>query len=814
MRAELRWAHADLRAHRGEAVFVLLATAGVTVSLLLAGALFSYAANPWQRVFTQTEGAHVWLHTRAGADTSALGELDGVAATAGPYRTTRTTAATDSAEATVELRAVAPRPPSVAHPLLTSGRWLTAADADGADGVDGADGDADGNGAEGNGADGTNAHSASRARPGVVLEQSLADALWAVPGDTLTVPGTGGGARTLTVVGVAATAEPRYRPGERPGTAWVLPGTLATAAPDGFGQTLGLRLTDPADTDFTVQRAVTALGAEHVTQVTKWQRARAEAGSDDWLLGLLFGAFGLGGLLAAGLAAFSAINARVRGRLRDIAVVKAIGFTPGQVVRTFLAQHLAYALVGVAAATAAVAAFGARLPGRVGEVAGVWSELPGHTAALLGIPALTLLFIAAATTLAAWRAGRVPPVPVARAALPAGGRLSAPARRALGLRLPPALILGWRGAFPGGARRPRWLAPVARLAVPLVLITVALTAWSTLDRFRTDPAAVGLPVALTAHVTDPAAVTDAQAHRTLTAHPGVAAAHPGAEVAALVPGQTGTITLRGLGTADAPYPFTLAEGRAPLGPDEAVAGQGLLDLLDVRVGDWVRMTVEGSPQILHIVGRALEPEHHGRVISTTLDTLRERDPTLRPDFFHLTLRDPADVPAAVTAASVRADLADATGPALDLREPPSVLDALAPARTVFLGFLAVLALITLTELLTATGTTIRDRGRDLLALKAIGLTPRQISAVLILTTAFTALAAAALALPLGVLAGRWLVNAQADASGIGAGIAVAPPPLALAAVTALTVLAALAVSTLPATQAAHRRPADTLTEPL
>ncbi|WP_431783088.1 FtsX-like permease family protein [Streptomyces chumphonensis] len=797
MRAVLRWAHADLRAHRGEALFILLATAGITASLLLAGALFSYAANPWQRVFTQSEGAHVWLHTRAGterSDIAGLARLDGVADVAGPYRTARTSASSPGAEAAVELRATGPELPGTARPLLVTGRWLTADDAPEAAGEPDRE--------PGDGTAGDSPH------PGVVLEQSLATALGAAPGDTVTVPDENRGRQPLTVVGVAETAEPRYRPGERAGTAWVLPGTLSGAAPEGVGQTVGLRLTDPADTDFLVQRAVTELGADRVAQVTKWQQARAEAEGGDRLLGLLFAAFGLGALLAAGLAAYGAINTRVRGQLRDIAVVKAVGFTPAQVVSTFLLQHLTYAVVGVTAGTAAIAVLGDRIPGRIGEAAGVWDDLPGHTSLLLAIPAAAVLFIVAATSLAAWRAGRVPPVPAARAALPAGRRLSPPARRALGLRLPPALVLGWRGAFAGAPRRLRTLTSVARLAVPLLMITVALTAWTTVDRFRTEPAEVGLPAALTARVTDPGAITDAEARRVLTARPDVAAALPGAEVAALVPGQTGTITLRGLGTAEHPYPFTVAEGRPPTGPDEAVAGQGLLDLLDVEVGDWVRMTVEGRPQILHLVGRSIEPDRNGRVVSTPLDTLHERDPGLRPAFYQLVLDEGADP------ATVRDALAPAVGPALEISETPSFTDGLAPARVVFVGVIVVLALIGLTELLTAIGATVRDRGRDLLALKAIGLTPRQISGVIVVATGFTALAAAVVGITLGVLAGRLLVDAQGAASGIGAGIAAAPPFPVLAGVAAAAVLGAVAVSALPAARAARRRLADSLSETL
>jgi len=397
---------------------------------------------------------------------------------------------------------------------------------------------------------------------------------------------------------------------------------------------------------------------------------------------------------------------------------------------------------------------------------------------MIGVPSGAVLLIATATSLAAWRAGRVPPVPVARAALPSAAPMTGLGRRALGMRVAPALVLGWRAAFP---RRPRTLITVARLALPLLMITVALVAWSTLDAFRSRPADMGVPAALTVRAEQPGSLTGQDLQRALTAPPDVAAVHPGVEVAALVPGQTGTITLR---------------------------GQGLLDLLDVRVGDWVRMTVEGRPQILHIVGRSIEPEAGGRVISTTIDTLEERDPALRPDFYHLVLRPGAE-PRAVSSA-----LAEAAGGALEIRETPNPADRLEPARGVIAALIGVLALIGLTELLTVIGTGVRDRGRDLLALKAIGLTPRQISSAIVAAAGFTALLAAGIGTGLGVLSGSWLVDTQGRSSGMGAGIAHVPPALLLASVVAGAVLGAVAAAAVPATRTARRRLADSLTETL
>lgn len=130
-------------------------------------------------------------------------------------------------------------------------------------------------------------------------------------------------------------------------------------------------------------------------------------------------------------------------------------------------------------------------------------------------------------------------------------------------------MLGWHQAFP---RRPRSLATVARLALPLLLIVVALSAWTTIDRFHSEPERIGLAAALTAHPDE--GLGDLAARALLARNAQVTAVHPGAEVAALVPGQTATIALRGLGTHRDPYPFSLAEGRPARGPDEAVAGQG------------------------------------------------------------------------------------------------------------------------------------------------------------------------------------------------------------------------------------------------
>ncbi|MFG2641944.1 ABC transporter permease [Streptomyces sp. NPDC048370] len=777
MRAILRWAHSDLRAHRGEALFAVLASAGVIASLLLSGALLSYAVNPWQRVFNQSEGAHIWLHTRGDLDASSvasLASLDEVAGVSGPFRTAETTVEVAGARARVVLRGTGPQPPTVARPLVTGGGWLTSATPDG--------------------------------RPGeIVLESALARALWADPGETVTVVGEDGAPLSLRIAGIAESAEPLYRAGQGAGVAWVSPGALDRVASTGTGQSVGLRLKDPDDTDYVVQRAVTLLGAHRVDQVTNWQEAKADAGGDDRLLGQMFAAFGLAALFAAAVAVSGAVRARVRGQLKDIAVLKAIGFTPGQVMWGFLVQHLGFAILGAGLGTVATLTLGRWIPGRIGEAVVLWPELPGHRAIVAGLPGAAVLLIGAATGLAAWRAGRVPPVPAARSALPTAAPLTFLGRRALALRLSPALVLGWRSAFSG---RGRSLLPITRLALPVALMTVALVAWSTLDQFRSDPARMGLAAALTVRAEEPGPADDPALEGALATVPGVEDSFPGAEFVALVPGQTGTITLRGLGSQARPYPHTVVEGRAPTGPDEAVAGQGLLDLLGVRVGEWVRMTVEGRPQILHVVGRSVEPDQGGRVISTSLDSLRDGSPEMRARFHALVLRPGADPRAVAAAVSKTVD------GALEIRETPTPEDRLDTPRGVIAALIAVLAFIALVELLTLISSGVRARVRDLLAMKAIGLTPRQIGAVIVTAAALTTLVSALLGTVVGAALGRWLVDEEGRSSGIGAGIAHVPSPLALVTLVATATAVGAAAALAPAVKTARRRLIDSASETL
>ncbi len=740
-----RWIRADLKARRGQALLTVLAVAGIVAALITAATLLEDGTNPWRGLFTRGNGAHIWIHTATAPDPAVLRSVDGVTAVAGPYRSAPATLLHGAAKTPVALQEISATPPAVGRPLVVDGRWLDSRDPD-----------------------------------GVVVERSFARAMGLGPGSPFVVTGLDGTTHRLVVVGLAESGDQGFYPEWTPGLVWVLAETLTTVEPKSARSeaVTGLRLADPDLTDLTVQRVVTTLGGQ-VQRVSTWHEVRASMALDNKLLGVLLALFGAAGLVAAALAIANAAGGRVLTQLREIATLKSLGFTRAQVTRTLIAEHGALGLAGLALGLLcgwAITRYA--LPDAV--------VLPLSFGPLAGIAGGTALIVLVAVGLPAWRGGRTPPIPAAPAA-PPRGRLSRLARLALLVRLPPALVLGARDAF---TRRTPALLTVAGLAVPMMMISIGLGCWATLDDFAEHPEMVGQAAALQVR---PGSRTALDAQRLALADPGVAKAYPGAELDTLVPGQTRTVRARALGTSADPYPFPVVEGRLFRERGEAVAGQGLLDLMDVHVGDRVRVTIGGTPLIVRIVGRVIEPEQDGEVLSFGIDTLAAKDAVPVP-MYGLVLRDGADPD------QVRARL---QRQGLEVSEAVNPADRLAIIRVIIVALVVVLALIGLANLLTASALGLRDHAVDLAVLKAMGLTPRQVMATLVTGTGLLVVLGVLLGTAAGASVSAWLIDLQGAASGVGAGIGRSPSTATLAVTVLTAIAAALLVALIPARRAAR-----------
>jgi putative ABC transport system permease protein len=753
MRGTLRWARADLRARRGQALLAVGVVACVAAALFLATMLLQGALNPWQQLFARSHGADVLIYFQNGTNTSELDSLPGVQKVGQPYQAASATLQQGAVRSPVELRSMTPVPPTMSTPLIVAGTWLRSSEPDGA-----------------------------------VLEASFAAAVHVGVGAQIVVNGIDGLQASMRVIGIADSADQGFYPQWTPGLIWVQHALLnrVESQPSETEKVVGLRLDDNSTlaTSEVVQTVYNLYNgaAENsaVLRYSTWQQVQNSMASNDRLLGLLLALFGIIALVAAPCAIANVTAGRVLVQRQDIAMLKALGFTPGQVVRMLLAEQtllgVAGTVLGLAAARIATSPEFVRPPD--GTPVGL-APLSGAWVALIG--GGTVLTVAVATIIPAWRAGRVSPVAAVQPS-PPRGHLSLIARLGLLVHLPAPLVLGARDSL---TRRLPAAATVIGLAIPMVMITIALTCWSTVDSFTRDPGRIGLAGAVTV---GQGGLDQKQALALIGRDNQILASYPSAEFQTLLPGVNGTFIARAMGSSRRPYPFQVVQGHMFDAANEAVAGQGFLDLMHVGVGAWIWPTIDGVPVILHIVGRTIEPDNNGDVLDFGLDALTDAGGAPPPLTYSLVLKP------GVPAAAARANLLKASDDRLDVRLVGNPVSGLEVVRAVVVVAVVLLAVIGLANLLTATAVGLRDHLHEIGVLKAMGLTPRQVMATLVVnTTILTAIGVTSGTIAGLAIAPR-LINMQGQTSGIGSGIA--------AGLSAATIAEILAAALVIATAAA------------
>jgi putative ABC transport system permease protein len=754
MRGTLRWARADLRARRGQALVTVAVVAGVVAALVLATMLLQGAVNPWQQLFARTRGADVLIYFQNGTDTTDLRRyVAGIEDVGQPYQAASATLEQGAVKSPAELRAMTPKLPAMSAPAVVAGTWLR-----------------------------------SSAPRGAVLEASFAQAVHVGVGDSIMVDGIDGTSVWMRVIGLADTADQGFYPQWTPGLIWVQPRLLKRVEPNPSEtqEVVGLRLYDTSAvaTGQVVQTIWNLYNGSAedsaVERYSTWQQVKASMASNDRLLGLLLALFGIIALAAAPCAIANVTAGRVLVQRQDIAMLKALGFTPGQVVRMLLAEQTLLGAIGAGlgllVARIATSPEFVRLPD--GTPVGL-APLSGAWMALIGLG--TVLTVAIATVIPAWWAGRLSPVAAVRPSLPRG-HLSLIARLGLLVHLPAPLVLGARDSL---TRRLSATLTVFGLAIPLLMITIVLTCWSTIDGFTGDPGKIGLASAVTV---SQGGLDNKQMLALIGHDDQVLASYPGAEFVTLLPGDNGTFIARAIGTSRRPYPFRAVQGHMFHAPNEAVAGQGFLDLMHIQVGAWIYPTIDGVPVILHVVGRTIEPDNNGDVLDFGLDALSEAGAAPPQLTYHLVLKP------GVTADAARARLLAESNNQLDVQVVANPARGLRVIQLVIAVSVVILAVIGLANLLTATVVGMRDHRHEVGVLAAMGLTPRQVMATLVVNTMILTAVGVTGGTVAGLVLAPRLINMQGQTSGIGSGIAVSLGAAAIAEILAVALAIAAAAA--------------------
>lgn len=743
MKAVLTAITAGLRHRRLQTAviaFVILLSSGAAT---LALSLLVESDAPYDHAFARTNGAHLTVtyaaHRVSPARLQATGSAHGVTAAAGPWPQVITTVTAAQAQfgsfqkasdATIVGRS---RPDTAVDRLtMESGRW-------------------------------------PRARGEIVLAQHLADLLSLGVGDHLSATNARGHP-SLNVVGIAASINPNT-------DAWVLPDEVSSLVSRGSPlQYQMLYRVHPADTAAQLRRVTQAIAgrlpAGTVESTGTYLDVKRNADLTSAVMVPFLLAFSVFALVAAVLIIANVVSGVVIASYRDIGVMKSVGFTPGQVVLVLFGQvllpALAGCLAGIPLGTLASQPFLQATAHALG--------LPSAFTAAVPVDLLVLAVIGLVATLAAlspsWRAGRLSAVAaITRGAAPAANRAGPVGQAVSRLPLPRAISLGLADIL---TRPLRSITTTGAILIGVATIVFALSLHLSLGqvaahlaRDRYVPVTLGLPPPNAPNgpfkkggqtVALPPPPSDRQITAALRATPGTARFVAEAQDQILVPGIAEPIPYIGYRGPSSWTGYALIAGRWFAHPGEVVAPTRLIQQAHLHLGERFTAHIHGRPASVTLVGEILDQADGDLLLRGGWATLMAGNPQIAPDQYEIGLKRGVD--AAQYAAGLSQTLAP-QGPNvfnIDIARQSSSDTTFILFNGVIAGLALVLVAIAVAGVFNTLILTTREKVRDVAILKAVGMAPLQVVAMVVSSVAMLGLVAGALGVPLGLELHRRIIE--------------------------------------------------------
>jgi putative ABC transport system permease protein len=330
--------------------------------------------------------------------------------------------------------------------------------------------------------------------------------------------------------------------------------------------------------------------------------------------------------------------------------------------------------------------------------------------------------------------------------------------------------------------------------VATVLFAVGLR--ETLDRTQRSLTFEGR---VQVQVTREPVYPDASLMATVDAQPDTARVVRTAGFSVAVPGAGPTFCQAFLGDSPS-LGYLLISGRWFHGTGEVVAPKALLQDAHLRVGDTFTGSAGGQPLRLHIVGEVYNLNNLGHSLLTDWSTYEQVKPDASPGAYYITLKPGADAAAyARRVAATEPDFLSVQQTQTDLVGPIQIIDSVTLVLAIVLLLIAVAGVFNTVLLNT------RERIRDTAVLKALGMTPGQVLAMVVTSAAVLGIAGGILGVPVGVAIHHVLTTSLQGATGNDV-----PPqtlnvftPLQLVGAPIAALLVAMLAAALPARWAAR-----------
>lgn len=539
--------------------------------------------------------------------------------------------------------------------------------------------------------------------------------------------------------------------------AWVrpsaIPGLGNRAA---FGYVMDYRFaTDPSSDQLKgyTDRLQASMPAGSIAGSVNYLLFRSVFNITNTILTSVLLAFSVFALIAAAAIVGNLVTGIVISSQREIGIMKSIGFTPVQVVGVFvllvIVPALAGCLVGIPAGTLVSQPLLANSSHALGLTYEPTFSIPTDLLALLGV----LAVVALAASLPALRAGLLKPARVMRnASAPSGSSGTWVRRQAARLRLPRQVGLGAGEAF---ARPLRGTLTVLAVLIGVATTLVGLGLPRSFARIQNSETGVGSYQVV---VNRSAAYPDPSVTVALATQP---------ETERVVGVAWGNILVPGFGTVNAQLfrgdssrlGYLLISGRWFNQPGEVVAPKGLLHDAHLAVGDTFTGSAEGRQLPLRVVGEVYDISNLGHNIFTDLATYPPVEAAI-PHTYLVTLKPGADADGYIRRVdAVEPDFIDAQSNQRPTVGPVQIISSVLLALALVLSLIAVAGVFNTLLLNT------RERIRDTATLKAVGMTPNQVLAMVATSAGVLALIGGLAAVPAGLVLERLLLDVISSAAG-------------------------------------------------
>nr|WP_232328516.1 FtsX-like permease family protein [Kibdelosporangium sp. MJ126-NF4] len=718
-------ARAAVRRRKLQTVVIGVVVWAATATIVMALGLLDSSAAPFDRAFAQQNGAHlVAAFDRAKVTEPQLTDTGRQAqASAGPFG--QATVDTSDSEFFLGALTTVGRPdPGGPIDRLTvwDGRWAT----------------------------GPGEIVLNRA-PGATMGRT-------VVGSRITVPGR----PTLTVVGFA------YSVGGS-ADAWVTPGQVLELRPTAYQMLYRFANASTAADIATGERAVTSSAPDALMGSLSHLTVRDKATSELGVFIPFLMMFGILGVAVAVLIVANVVSGAVVAGFRHVGVLKALGFTSNQVMAVYLMMVSIPAVVGCVLGTFTGNIFTKPILRDALEGFGLdeitfapWVNM----AAVVGMP----LLVALAALLPALRARRLS----AAQAISAGsstqrvGRALRVQRWLSGLRLPRSVSLGVGMPF---ARPARSVLTLVSIVLGVMVVTVAvgvtlsMTAYNDAVRPSYDDRVElmagrppGAPVLMEPGEPPPpaAVLSDTEDEAMLRSLPGTANVMAMSRLDAEVAGGSQDVEIRFLrGDTVALGPRVLT-GHFPDGPGQVAVPSRFLNQRGFKVGDTVTVELRGTRTPLRIVGVVLT--NNADQVYASWHTVDQSAPGMRAQSYQVQVKPGTDRLSFTAAVTAKDPGLRALPPRDGTSSTALIIISAATLFTILLGAVAALGVFN-TVLLNA-----RERRRDLGMLKSIGMTPRQVTVMMVTSMGALGVVGGLVGLPLGVAVHQVVAPAMAHAA--------------------------------------------------